>query len=84
MVKGFYSWTIVAKLSILHIEGGPGQNSVLVTGSTSQQSIVGNKANERNSKRVFQENKSRQIFRKATIFYLFLPYTDDMIFSLSI
>ena len=31
--------------------------------------IVGNKAKERISKRVFQENKARQIFRKTNISY---------------
>ena len=31
--------------------------------------IVGNKANGRISKRVFQENKARQIFRKTNISY---------------
>ena len=31
--------------------------------------IVGNKANGRISKRVFQEKKARQIFRKMNIFY---------------
>ena len=32
-------------------------------------SSVGNKAERRISKRVFQENKARQIFRKTHIFY---------------
>ena len=31
--------------------------------------LVGNKAKGRISKRVFQENKARQFFRKAKIFY---------------
>ena len=31
--------------------------------------VVGNKAKGRNSKRVFQENKARQIFRKTNISY---------------
>ena len=31
--------------------------------------VVGNKAKGRISKRVFQENKARQIFRKTNIFY---------------
>ena len=31
--------------------------------------IVGNKAKERNSKPVFQENKARQIFQKTNISY---------------
>ena len=32
--------------------------------------FAGNKAKERISKRVFQENKARQIFRKTNIFLL--------------
>ena len=32
--------------------------------------IVGNKAKGRISKRVFQENKARQIFRKTNLFWL--------------
>ena len=31
--------------------------------------LIGNKAKERISKRVFQEKKARQIFRKTNIFY---------------
>ena len=31
--------------------------------------IIGNKAKGRISKRVFQENKARQIFRKTNIYY---------------
>ena len=38
-------------------------------GDKKQGIIVGNKAKERISKRVFQEKKARQIFRKTNIFY---------------
>ena len=34
--------------------------------------FVGNKAKEQISKRVFQENKARQIFRKTNFFYLLI------------
>ena len=37
---------------------------------------VGNKAKGRNSKRVFQENKTRQIFRKTNISYTLTPFSD--------
>ena len=38
-------------------------------GDKKQGIIVGNKAKERISKRVFQEKKARQIFRKTNISY---------------
>ena len=44
------------------------ENKCLRNENNNQQAItVGNKAKERISKRVFQENKSRQIFPKTNI-----------------
>ena len=40
--------------------------------------LVGNKAKGRISKRVFQENKARQIFRKTNIFYPLIHKTKTM------
>ena len=44
--------------------------------SPKESHFVGNKAKGRTSKRAFQENKARQIFRKTNIFYRFtyVPY----------
>ena len=39
------------------------------SGNATTSEFVGNTAKGRNSKRVFQENKARQIFRKTSIFY---------------
>ena len=43
--------------------------------------VVGNKAKKRISKQVLQENKARQIFRKANIFYPLIrtPYTYQVV-----
>ena len=40
----------------------------------SDSEVVGNKAKVRISKRVFQENKARQIFRKTNISYPWYVY----------
>ena len=40
---------------------------------TSKAKVVGNKAKGRISKRMFQENKVRQIFRKTNISYSLIP-----------
>ena len=44
-------------------------NNFLCNGSIDPYKIFGNKAKVRISKRVFQENKVRQMFRKANISY---------------
>ena len=62
---GTFSLGFVSKVSVFHIKSSVVSQKVQVIIFT----FVGNKAKGRISKRMFQQNKARQIFRKTNISY---------------
>ena len=76
IVNGCQPLTIITKRSILNVAAAldPPLLTIHCLCKSNQPLFVGNNVKERISRRVFQENKTHQVFAKTNIFYHFLQF----------
>ena len=78
IVNGCQPLTIITKRSILNVAAAldPPLLTIHCLCKSNQPLFVGNNVKERISRRVFQENKTHQVFAKTNIFYPPPPLPD--------